>query len=140
MKITLNFSALSQTRWYQYLSRFLIGGATTVLAGLIGKKFGPTIGGLFLAFPAIFPAGATLIESHEKEKKGRTGDHGTRRGRKAAALDAAGASMGAIGLLSFALLLWKIVETLPPWLSLPAATLTWFAVSFAVWKAWQSFF
>ena len=28
---------------------------------------------LFLAFPAIFPASATLIEKHEKEKKEREG-------------------------------------------------------------------
>ena len=26
----------------------------------------PVIGGLFLAFPAIFPASASLIEAHEK--------------------------------------------------------------------------
>jgi hypothetical protein len=31
--------------------------------GLLAKKFGSTVGGLFLAFPAIFPASATLIES-----------------------------------------------------------------------------
>src|ERR1700747_3667704 len=133
MIVKLNLGSIRSTTWSEYATRFVFGGAVTLLAGLIAKKYGPTIGGLFLAFPAIFPAGATLIESHEKEKKGRTGDHGIQRGRKAAALDAAGASMGAIGLLSFAVLLWKIVETLPPWLSLPAATLTWFAVSFAVW-------
>src|ERR1700728_4797006 len=49
-------SALGQTRWYEYLVRFLLGGAMTVVAGLIAARFGPVIGGLFLAFPAIFPA------------------------------------------------------------------------------------
>ena len=45
----------------------------TVLAGVIAKKFGPVVGGLFLAFPAIFPASATLIEKHERERKERKG-------------------------------------------------------------------
>jgi hypothetical protein len=57
-------SALGQTRWYEYLVRFVLGGAMTVVAGLIAARFGPVIGGLFLAFPAIFPASATLIEKH----------------------------------------------------------------------------
>lgn len=34
----------------------------TALAGVIAKHYGPVIGGLFFAFPAIFPASATLIE------------------------------------------------------------------------------
>jgi hypothetical protein len=33
---------------------------------------GPRVGGLFLAFPAIFPASATLVEKHEKQKKTAT--------------------------------------------------------------------
>ena len=37
------------------------------------QRWGPGIGGLFLAFPAIFPASATLVEKHEKQKKNRAG-------------------------------------------------------------------
>ena len=44
-----------------------------------------------MAFPAIFPASATLIEKHEKERKARAGIRNTLRGRQAAALDAPGA-------------------------------------------------
>ena len=82
MKIKLDTSGLRQSRWYEYLARFLFGGTVTALAGLIAKRFGPEIGGLFLAFPAIFPATATLIEKHEqqkheKQKKERAGDSGT---------------------------------------------------------------
>ena len=55
-------SALRQTHWYEYLVKFVLGGAMTVIAGLIAAQFGPVVGGLFLAFPAIFPASATLIE------------------------------------------------------------------------------
>jgi hypothetical protein len=51
------------------------------------------VGGLFLAFPAIFPASATLVEKHEAENKKRRGLSGMVRGREAAALDAAGAAM-----------------------------------------------
>ena len=60
--------------------RFVFGGAITVGAGLLARKFGPAVGGLFLAFPAIFPASATLIEKHEREKKERKGSTGERRG------------------------------------------------------------
>jgi Protein of unknown function (DUF3147) len=64
MIIQFKPSTLRQTRWYEYLIRFGLGGAMTVVAGLIAARFGPVIGGLFLAFPAIFPASATLIEKH----------------------------------------------------------------------------
>ncbi len=73
MRIKVDPSVIGQTRWYEYAIRFLFGGLITAVAGIIAKKFGPVIGGLFLAFPAIFPASATLIEKHEKEKKEREG-------------------------------------------------------------------
>jgi Protein of unknown function (DUF3147). len=66
-------SALRQTRWYEYLVRFVLGGAMTVVAGLIAARFGPVVGGLFLAFPAIFPASATLIEKHVRQRKEEAG-------------------------------------------------------------------
>ena len=31
-------SALRQTRWYEYLVRFVLGGAMTVIAGLIAAR------------------------------------------------------------------------------------------------------
>jgi Protein of unknown function (DUF3147) len=76
-------SALGQTRWYEYLVRFVLGGAMTVVAGLIAARFGPEIGGLFLAFPAIVPASATLIEKHVRERKEKAGLPGARRGKEA---------------------------------------------------------
>ena len=69
MKLSLDLSALKRTRWYEYGLRFFFGGAITVATGLIAKRYGPVFGGLFLAFPAIFPASATLVEKHETEKK-----------------------------------------------------------------------
>jgi hypothetical protein len=70
-------------------------GAATVLTGTISSAFGASVGGLFLAFPAIFCASATLIEKHEIRRKRESGLSGRRRGREAAALDAAGAVLGA---------------------------------------------
>ena len=89
MIVQLNLSALRETRWYEYLIRFALGGAMTVIAGLITDHFGPIVGGLFLAFPAIFPASATLIEKHEGQKKERGDCPPGFRGTDAAALDAA---------------------------------------------------
>jgi hypothetical protein len=101
MLVRLDSSALRQTRWNQYALRFLFGGLITALAGLAAKHYGPVVGGLLLAFPAIFPASAILIEKHEKQKKERKGLNGAVRGRQAASIDAAGSAMGSMGLLLF---------------------------------------
>jgi hypothetical protein len=133
MRITVNASALAQTRWYEWALRFLFGGLITALVGIIAKKFGPAIAGLFLAFPAIFPASATLIERHEKRRKEQKGLSGTRRARQAAGADAAGAAMGSIGLLVFACVMWKFLAQYPAWGVIGAATLAWAALSVSVW-------
>jgi len=54
-----------------------LGGGCTDFAGLVAKRYGPSIGGLFLVFPAIFPSGASLIENHEKRRKVKSGVDGT---------------------------------------------------------------
>jgi Protein of unknown function (DUF3147) len=72
-------SAVRQTRWYEYLIRFVLGGTMTLVAGLIAARFGPIVGGLFLAFPAIFLASATLIEKHVRERKEDCGERGAAR-------------------------------------------------------------
>ncbi|HEY1502325.1 MAG TPA: DUF3147 family protein [Acidobacteriaceae bacterium] len=132
--VEIKLSALKETKPHQYLVRFLFGGAATLLAGLVAKHFGPAVGGLFLAFPAIFPASVTLIESHEKERKGKLGYDGTGRGRMAASIDAAGAALGCLGLTGFALVLWRLLPTQNPWLVIPVATIVWVVVSFALWE------
>ena len=102
MQIQLSTSSLSDGRWYEYLVRFALGGAATVFTGLISSTFGASIGGLFLALPAIFCASATLIERHEIRRKRDAGGRGERRGRKAAALDAVGAALGSLAMVAFA--------------------------------------
>jgi hypothetical protein len=133
MRIQLDISVLRETRWYQVALRFFFGGLVTATTGIIARKFGPSIGGLFLAFPAIFPASATLIEKHEKEKKERLGLHGARRARKAVGVDAAGAAIGGVGLFVFALLMAKFLSNSQPTLLIVAATGCWMLVSGFVW-------
>jgi hypothetical protein len=133
MTIEVNLSVLKGIKAHEYAVRFLFGGLITLLAGLIAKRFGPSVAGLFLAFPAIFPASATLIEKHEKQSKQRIGFDGTMRGRAAAALDARGAALGSIGLVAFAAAIWTALPKYPAVLVLSVATLLWLAVSTTLW-------
>jgi len=102
MQVQVDLSALGKTKWYEFAVRFFFGGLITAVAGIIAKQWGPVVGGLFLAFPAIFPASATLIQKHEKQKKEKEGLDGRERGRQAASIGAAGSAVGSIGLLFFA--------------------------------------
>ena len=118
--------------------RFLFGGAVTAVVGIIGKKCGPAVAGLFLAFPAILPASATLIEKHETRKKQRAGFDGTGRGRTVAGVYVAGAAMGSLGLLLFAVLTWKLMPSMPAWAAILAASVAWLAASFLIWRLRKS--
>jgi hypothetical protein len=113
--------------------RFLFGGLSTVAAALIAKHFGPEVGGLFLAFPAIFPASASLVESHEIKRKAKVGLDGRNRGRMAASLDSQGASLGCIGLVGFAFVLWKWVNSHNALLMISAAGMIWITVACGLW-------
>lgn len=133
MQIHVDFRAMHHTRWREYAIRYVFGGVITAVTGVIAKYYGPEIAGLFLAFPAIVPATATLIEKHEKERKHRAGLHGTVRGRTVASVDAAGASLGSIGLIAFGAITWLVLPHLSAGLVLALAAATWFVVSFAAW-------
>jgi len=126
-------SALRQTRWYEYLLRFVLGGAMTVVVGLIAARLGPVVGGLFLAFPAIFPASATLIEKHVRQRKEKAGLPGAQRGKEAAALDAAGAALGSLGLAAFGVVIWLMIVPYPAW-ALVLAAASWLAVAILAWQ------
>jgi len=132
MLIRIKASALRQTEWWEYAIRFVFGGLTTVLAGLVGNYLGPAIGGLFLAFPAIFCASATLVERHERNRKQKLGLQGHRRGLSAAALDAVGASLGSFGLVGFGAVIW-LVGPAAPGTSLVLAFAGWAAISLILW-------
>ena len=66
------------------------------------KRMGRVVAGLFLAFPARFPASLTLAERHEHERKAKKGLQGAHRAITAAADHAMGTSVGSLALLSFA--------------------------------------
>ncbi len=134
MIVRLDSTTIRETRWYEYALRFLFGGLITACAGIIAQKFGPIVGGLFLAFPAIFPASATLIEKHEREKKEQKGLQGDQRGRAAAALEAIGTALGSAGLFVFAALVWAFLSQHRPWIVLTAATCAWGVASAAIWQ------
>jgi len=134
MRIQINIAALKRSKWQEYLARFIFGGAVTAVAGIIAKRYGPEIGGLFLATPAIFPAAATLLEKHE-EKKRRAESGRELRAHELAGVDAAGAAMGSVGLAAFAVVVWCLSPHYPLALVMVAATLAWFAVAVAMWLA-----
>ena len=135
MVISTDMSAIRRTKWYEYGIRFVAGGLITAIAGAVASTWGPVIGGLFLAFPAIFPAAATLIASHEREKKQEKGLLGKRRGTAAAAVESEGAVMGSVGLAVFAFLCWQVLPRYNPVVVILAATLAWMAASAATWYA-----
>jgi hypothetical protein len=133
MIVQLRLSALRRTSRREYLLRFVLGGVTTVVAGLIAAAFGPVVGGVFLAFPAIFPASATLIEKHVRERKEKAGLPGSRRGKEAAALDAIGAALGSFGLAAFGAVVWLTIGRLAALALVPAAA-TWIVVAVGAWR------
>jgi hypothetical protein len=135
MFVKFNLDALGQTKWHEYAVRFIFGGLITAVAGIIAKKYGATVGGLFMAFPAIFPASATMIEKHEREKKQKKGLEGNKRGTEAASVDAAGSAIGSISLFVFASLVWKTLPGTRGWVVLGGATLAWATSSFLLWLA-----
>jgi hypothetical protein len=134
MKIGFTSRGLRQASWGDYLVRFLFGGGVTALTGAIAHYYGPKVGGLFLAFPAILPASLTLLASHQRERKARLGLNGTARGGLAAALDARGGFLGSAGLLVFALIAWQLLPRYEPALVLTVATLAWATTAYLMWR------
>ncbi len=131
MRIHFDATTLRETKWYEYAVRFLFGGLITAIAGVIASLFGPAIGGLFLAFPAIFPASATLLEKHEEEKA--QGEHQSAGPRRAVAVEAKSAALGGVGLIAFAVVVVELIPRYRSWLVLAGATVTWLAVALVLW-------
>lgn len=132
MPIGFSWTSLRAGRGYEYMIRFVLGGTATVFTGFVSSRYGASIGGLFLALPAIFCASATLIEKHEIQRKREVGLAGKNRGKGAAALDAAGAALGSFGLLAFAIAFSLTVKSSVA-VAFIGASLAWLGVSMAAW-------
>ncbi|TMD28776.1 MAG: DUF3147 family protein [Chloroflexi bacterium] len=99
----------------KYAVRFAFGAGISLVAALIGMKFGPVVGGIFLGFPAVLPASLTLIEKRE--------------GKEEASIDSLGAVLGSVAMVAYAAI---VVLTVARWgvvLSLSAALLAWLAIA-----------
>jgi len=99
-----------------WLIRFAFGAGVSALAAVISEVAGPRIGGLFLAFPAILLASLTLVAKED-------GPHPARE-------DARGATLGAAGLVAFALTGAVLLGRVPIAVALIAATAAWALVAF----------
>lgn len=97
-----------------YAVRFVFGFLISVVAGLVTIVYGPRVGGLFLAFPAILPATVTMVAKRE--------------GIAQAASDIRVATIGAVGLVAFGCLVAAFVQR-SPGLAIGGALLAWVDVS-----------
>src|ERR1700681_4499969 len=139
MIVKTDTKGLRETAWHEYAVRFVLGGLITAIAGFIAHKWAPSVGGLFLAFPAIFPASATLVEKHERQRKEQKGLQGQERGRHVAADDAKGAAMGSVGLMLFAWICWSFIADFPPALVLTSALVAWLISAALLWIVQKRF-
>jgi len=135
--IRVDLGNLKRGSFREYAIRFVLGGLITVAAGLIAKWRGPSLAGLFLAFPAILPAAATLIAKHEEQKKAAKGLHGEKRARYAAALDTYGAAMGSVALMGFAgVMVWLLERSIAA--AFVVATVAWVGIALTMWALRRS--
>ena len=92
-------------------------------------------------YATLFRGGGRLRPPGRAERglSPRRADDGVRphdtqeRGRDAAALDAAGAAMGSIGLLIFAVTVWLLLPNHSAWAVLSGASVLWFVSSCCLW-------
>jgi len=99
----------------KYLTRFVFGAGIAATAAVVGALFGPKVGGVLLAFPAILPASLTLIERKE--------------GRHEAKVDATGALLGSLALIGFAGVAAFALARLSPWIALALACAAWAVIA-----------
>ena len=115
--------AVFKLKPHEHAIRFVFGGVASLLASLVAHEYGPSIGGLLLAFPAILPASLTLVKTHD--------------GRKNARDDARGARLGALGLVAYAVSVALLAPRVSMFLALAMAVVIWGAVSVVLW--WMQF-
>jgi hypothetical protein len=120
----IEMGRLREVHARQLGTRFAFGAGISIVAELIGLRFGTRLGGAFLAFPAILPASLTLIQ--------REG------GRRLASVDARGATLGAVGMVAFAITALLLMPRLSVVLGLLAAALAWLTLANVLYAMWPS--
>jgi hypothetical protein len=110
-RIRVRTAELGQTSLRDWLVRFGFGGGVSALAGAVSVLAGPTIGGMFLAFPAISLASLTLVAKEDGVPQARN--------------DARGAGLGTLGLLAFAVVIAVTITRWPLWAAFTAAIMVW---------------
>ena len=114
-RIEVNPGGVRQMDRKQAAIRFAAGAGASLAAALVSQFAGSRIAGPLLALPAILIASLTFVANED--------------GRRAAVDDSRGAVLGALGLVTFAVVCWQLLGTLPTWLVLLAATAAWAATS-----------
>lgn len=114
-RIAVDPGAVRQMDRKQAGVRFAAGAGASLAAALVSEFFGSTVAGPLLALPAILIASLTFIAGED--------------GLRAAVDDSRGAVLGALGLVAFAVVCWRLLGTMQTWLVLLAATAAWAATS-----------
>jgi hypothetical protein len=116
--VAIDPGALRNAKPGELAIRFAFGAAIALTAGLVGLKFGPRVGGVLLAFPALLPASLTLMEKKD--------------GREKADIDAVGASLGSCGMVAFAIAAVFLLPRLGAAPGVLLAAAVWAVVSVAL--------
>jgi len=95
--------------------RFAFGAATSAVAAGLTLAFGPRVGGVMLAFPAILAASLTLIADDEGSAQARE--------------DSRGAILGGVALAAFAAVCVWLFGRLPGGVVLLVAAVVWAVVA-----------
>ncbi len=122
--VTVDLHKLTEAKPIDLAVRFVFGAAISVVAALVSIRFGPKVGGLFLAFPALLPATLTLLEQKE--------------GKVKATADASGGVIGAFGLAAFAVVASLLLRATVPVIALAAALLAWIAVAIGLYFVFRA--
>jgi len=117
----IDLGAIREARPRDVMVRFAFGAVIATVAGLVGARFGPRAGGLFLAFPAILPAALTFIEQQD----GESAVHG----------ETIGAVAGALALVGFASAAALLIGRTGAGVALLAALAVWVVVGVGLYAA-----
>jgi uncharacterized protein DUF3147 len=122
--VSIDLGKLGQSKPADYAIRFAFGATIAAAAALVSTRFGPRVGGLFLAFPAILPATLTLLEKKE--------------GKATACADASGGVLGAAGLAAFAAVALVLLRHTAPLLALGLALFAWIVVAVSLYFVFRA--